>query len=105
GIRVRSPGVAIDTHTTLYDGTALDGPVALRKAIVNHSGAVIENLTEKLMEYAIGRRLEYYDLPVVRGIDREAAKNNNRFSSFVLGIVKSPAFQMSIADAATTEKK
>ncbi len=103
GLRVRSPGVPIDTKTQLYDGTPLDGPVSLRKAILNHSDAVIGNLTEKMMAYAIGRRLEYYDMPVIRAITREAAKNNNRFSSFVMGIVKSNAFQMSKAEAAATD--
>jgi hypothetical protein len=55
------------------------------------------------MAYALGRRLESYDMPLVRAIDREAAKNNNRFSAYVLGIVKSPAFQMRRAEAAATE--
>jgi hypothetical protein len=54
------------------------------------------------MSYAVGRRLEYFDMPVIRGIDRDAAKNNNRFSSLVLGIVKSPAFQMRQAAAPAT---
>ena len=51
------------------------------------------------MAYALGRRIEYYDMPTVRAITRDAAKNNNRFSSLVLGIVKSPAFQMSKAES------
>jgi cytochrome c551/c552 len=103
GVRIRSLGVPIDTKTTLFDGTKLDGPASLRQAIVNHSDAFIENLTEKLTEYALGRRLEYYDMPAIRAITRDAAKNNNRFSSFVMGIVKSAAFQMSTAEPATTD--
>ena len=63
---------------------------------------VILNFTEKLLEYAVGRRVEYYDMPSIRTIARDAAKNNNRFSSLVLGIVKSSAFQMSKAEAPTT---
>jgi hypothetical protein len=102
GTRVRSPGVAIDTKTTMYDGTVLDGPVALRQAIVTHSDAFIHNLTEKLMAYALGRRVEYYDMPAVRSIVRNASKNGNRFSSFILGVVKSSAFQMSKAEAPAT---
>jgi len=104
GLRVRSPGVAIDTNTQLYDGTPLNGPATLREAILKHSDAVIQNLTEKLMAYALGRRIEYYDMPAIRSIGRDAAKNNNRFSALILGIVKSTAFQMQKADMpATTE--
>ncbi len=103
GLRVRSPGIPIDTTTTMYDGTVLKGPGDLRQAIVSRSDAFISNLTEKLMAYALGRRMEYFDMPAIRTITRDAAKNNNRFSSFVLGIVKSPAFQMSKAEAAPTD--
>jgi hypothetical protein len=103
GARIHTKGVPIDTKSKLYDGTPLDGPASLREAIVSHSDAFIQNLTEKLTAYAIGRRIEYYDMPTVRAVTREAAKNNNRFSSLVLGIVKSPAFQMSKAEAATTD--
>jgi hypothetical protein len=103
GFRIHTAGLPIDATTQLYDGTKLDGPASLRQAILNHSDAFIQNFTEKLMAYALGRRLEYYDMPLVRAIDRAAAKNNNRFSAYVLGIVKSPAFQMRRAEAATTE--
>jgi hypothetical protein len=95
GIRVSSPGLPIDTVTKMYDGTPLNGPASLRAGILNHSDAFIENLTSKLLEYAIGRRVEYYDMPLVRSICRDAAKNENRFSSFILGIARSAAFQMS----------
>jgi len=105
GLRVRSPGIPIDTKTQLYDGTALDGPVSLRQAILKHSDAVVQNLTEKLMAYALGRRIEYFDMPSVRAITRDAAKNDNRFSSLVMGIVKSTAFQMSKAETAPTDAK
>ncbi len=105
GLRVRSPGIPIDTKTQLYDGTPLDGPVSLREAILKHSDAVIQNLTEKLMAYALGRRIEYFDMPSIRSVTRDAVKNNNRFSSLVLGIVKSPAFQMSKAEAAPTDAR
>jgi hypothetical protein len=94
GIRIHTAGDLIDPTTKLFDGTVMKGPANLREALVNHSDAFIQNLTEKLMAFAIARRTEYYDMPIIRAIDREAAKNNNRFSSLVLGIVKSPAFQM-----------
>jgi len=101
GERVHSPGIPIDATSKLFDGTPLDGPGSLRQAILKHSDAFIESLTEKLMSYAVGRRMDYYDMPAIRSITRDAERNNNRFSSFVLGIVKSPAFQMSKAETAT----
>src|SRR5262249_534236 len=74
---------------------------SLRQGILNHSDAFIQNLTQKLLEYAIGRRVEYFDMPLVRSITRDAAKKDNRFSALVLGIAKSAAFQMSRAEPAT----
>jgi len=56
------------------------------------------------MAYALGRRIEYYDMPAIRAVTRDAAKNNNKFSSLVLGIVKSQAFQMSKVEAVTTDR-
>jgi uncharacterized protein DUF1592/uncharacterized protein DUF1588/uncharacterized protein DUF1595/uncharacterized protein DUF1585/uncharacterized protein DUF1587 len=94
GLRVRSPGVAIDTKTQLYDGTPLNGPASLNKAILRHSDAVVQNLIEKLMAYALGRQIDYFDMPTVRTIAKDAGKNGNRFSALVLGVVKSSAFQM-----------
>jgi len=106
GIRIHTIGLPIDSKSKLYDGTLLDGPASLRNAILTHSDAFIQNLTEKLMAYAVGRRIAYYDMPTIRTITRDAAKNNNRFSSLVLGIVKSPAFQMSkAAEPVTTAVK
>ena len=100
--RIKDNGVPVDTSGTLYDGTKIDGPQGLRDALLTHSEAVIRNFTDNLMSYALGRRLEYYDQPTIRAIVKKAAANGNRFSSFVLGIVNSPAFQMSTADAVTT---
>ena len=101
GIRVASPGTLIDTTTKMFDGTPLNGPASLRQGILNHSDAFIQNLTQKLLEYAIGRRVEYFDMPLLRSITRDAAKKDNRFSALVLGIAKSAAFQMSKAEPAT----
>ena len=78
----------------LADGTPVDGPVALRKALLKHPEQFVRTMTEKLLTYALGRGLEYYDMPVVRAIARDAATQNYRFSSIVLGIVKSTPFQM-----------
>jgi len=100
--RIKDNGVGIDSNGVMYDGTKLAGPADLRQALLNHSDGVIRNFTDNLMSYAIGRRIEYYDQPSIRAITRKAAQNGNRFSSFVLGIVNSPAFQMSTAEAVTT---
>ena len=96
--RIKDSGVAVDASGELYDGTKLDGPVALRGALLKHGEIVKRTLTENLMAYGLGRRLSHEDMPAVRGIVRDASSTGNRFSSFVLGIVKSPAFQMSRAD-------
>jgi cytochrome c551/c552 len=103
GLRVHTIGVPVDAKTQMFDGTPLDGPASLRQAIVARSDQFVEVLTEKLMAYALGRRIAYFDMPTIRAIDRDAAKNNNRFSALVLGVVKSPAFQMSKANDSTTD--
>jgi mono/diheme cytochrome c family protein len=100
--RIKDNGVAIDSNGVLYDGTKMTGPADLRQALLNHSEGLIRNFTDNLMSYALGRRIEYYDQPSIRAITKKAAQNGNRFSSFVLGIVNSPAFQMSTAEAVTT---
>ena len=100
--RIKDNGVAIDANGVLYDGTKMNGPADLRAALLSHSEALIRNFTDNLMSFALGRRIEYYDQPSVRAIVRKAAQNGNHFSSFVMGIVNSPAFQMSTAEAVTT---
>ena len=72
----------------------MDGPAGLRDGAAEAPGRVPRSFTENLMTYALGRRVEYYDMPTVRAIVRDAAKNNNRISSFMLGVVNSAAFQM-----------
>ncbi|HYT69099.1 MAG TPA: DUF1592 domain-containing protein [Vicinamibacterales bacterium] len=101
--RIRDGSTPIDPSGTLYDGTTLAGPLGLRAAMMKHKETVLRTFTENLMAYGLGRRLEYYDMPVVRHVVRDAGANQNHFSSFVLGIVKSPAFRMSRADATTQE--
>src|SRR5262245_35261968 len=87
-------GTPIDPSAELWDGTKVNGPVELRRALLRYSPAFMRNMTEKMMTYALGRGVEYFDMPVVRSIVRDAEKNNNKFSSIVLGIVKSPPFLM-----------
>ena len=85
----------IDPSGVLPDGTPFEGPVGLRDILVNKRRDVfVENFTERLLTYALGRGTEEYDLPVVRKIAREAAVKNHRWSAIILGIVKSKPFQM-----------
>ena len=76
------------------DGTAVGSPADLRKALMRRPEIFAQTMTEKLMTYALGRSVEYYDMPAIRAIVRGAARDNYRFSSIVMGIVRSPAFQM-----------
>jgi hypothetical protein len=92
--RTRDGNAPIDATSQLFDGTPLDGPVSLRKALLARPDVFVRTATEKLMTYGTGRALKYYDMPVVRQVVRDAAKNDYRFSSLVLGIVKSDPFQM-----------
>jgi mono/diheme cytochrome c family protein len=87
-------GTPIDPSAELWDGTKVNGVVELRQALLRYSPAFVRNITEKMMTYALGRGVEYFDMPVVRSIVREADKNQDRFSAIVLGIVKSAPFQM-----------
>jgi uncharacterized protein DUF1592/uncharacterized protein DUF1588/uncharacterized protein DUF1585/uncharacterized protein DUF1587/uncharacterized protein DUF1595/cytochrome c len=91
--RTSEGGTPIDATSQLVDGTPLDGPASLRRALLARSDVFVRTMTSKLLTYATGRALRYYDMPAVRAIANEAAKNNNRFSSLVLGIVKSDPFQ------------
>ena len=84
----------IDATGELPDGTQFNGASGLRDALVSNPGRFVGTLTEKLMTYGLGRGLEHYDAPTVRRIVRDAAQENYRFSSIILGIVKSPPFRM-----------
>jgi hypothetical protein len=87
-------GTPIDASSRLVDGTPIGGPVDLRKAILRRPEQFVQTMTEKLMTYALGRSVEYYDMPAVRKIVRDAAAENYRFSAIVKGIVRSQPFQM-----------
>jgi hypothetical protein len=93
--RIKDNEVAVDPVGTLYDGTALDGPVALRRALKSHQDAILLSFTEALMTYATGRRVEAFDMPAIRRIIRDAAARNYSVAAFVQGVVASQAFQMS----------
>jgi mono/diheme cytochrome c family protein len=92
-------GTPIDASVTLFDGQHADGPAGLRQALLRYSPQFARMFTEKMMTYALGRGVEYTDMPVLRSIVRDAARDNNRFSAIVLGIVKSPQFQMRVKSA------
>jgi hypothetical protein len=100
--RIKDAGAAVDPSSTLYDGTPIASPADLRQSILRYSDAFVANLTANLMTYAIGRRMEHYDMPAVRAVMRDASRQGNRFSAVVLGIVKSVPFTMNRADAAAT---
>jgi hypothetical protein len=85
----------VDASAVLPDGTKIEGPDGLRNAILARSDRFVSTLTEKLLTYALGRRLEYYDAPAVRAIVRDAARDDYRFSTgLVLGVARSMPFQM-----------
>jgi hypothetical protein len=90
----RWAGTPIDAAGRLVDGTPVGGPADLRNALLRRPDQFVQTVTEKLMTYGLGRRVEYYDMPAVRKIVRDAARDNYRFSSIVMGIVKSAPFQM-----------
>jgi hypothetical protein len=97
--RDQDEGSPIDASGELVDGTPIDGPSGLRAALEGYSHQFVQNMTERLLTYAMGRGLEYYDMPVVRAIAREAAADDYRFSSLVLGVVQSAGFQMKTLEA------
>ncbi len=92
--RTSDGGVAVDASGQLVDGTQLDGAASLRRALLGRSDVFVRTMTEKLMTYGTGRALKYTDMPAVRAIVRDAARNDNKFSSLILGIVKSETFQV-----------
>jgi hypothetical protein len=94
--RTQDNGIPIEASGQLVDGTTMSGPAGLRDALVRYSPQFARNVTENLMTYALGRGVEYYDMPLVRSIVRDVARDNYRFSSIVLGIVRSAPFQMNM---------
>jgi hypothetical protein len=100
--RIKDLGVPVDPTGVMYDGTPISGPADLREALLKHQDAILLSFTESLLTYALGRQVEYYDMPTVRAIVREASANGNRFSSFIAGVVNSSAFRMARATAVET---
>jgi len=90
--RIRDGGNMVDPESELYDGTPLASPEDLRNALLSRPEVFYRVFTENLMAYALGRRLEYYDMPTVRAIVKEAGEDGFKLSAFILGVVKSAAF-------------
>jgi hypothetical protein len=98
--RIKDNEVAVDPVGVLYDGTRVEGPASLRDALIRHKDAVVLSFTENLMTYALGRRVETFDMPAIRTIVKDAARNGYKLSAFINGVVRSAAFQMGRAPAA-----
>jgi hypothetical protein len=98
--RTKDQSGPIDASGQLADGTKVEGPVTLRQALMKHPEQFAGTITEKMMTYALGRGLEYYDMPVVRGIVHDAARNDYKLSSIIMDIVKSTPFQTRKSQAA-----
>jgi hypothetical protein len=95
-LRTHDAGHPIDAATTMFDRAKVDGPIELRDWLAGSYGDhFVTVTTEKLMTYALGRAVEYRDMPLVRAIAREARTHDGRFSEIVLGIVRSDPFRMS----------
>ena len=92
--RTTDAGTPINASGVLLDGTKVDGPAALRRALVAQKEQFVRTVTDKLLTYAIGRGLEHYDAPAIRGIVRAAAADDYRWSSTILALVKSAPFRM-----------
>jgi hypothetical protein len=95
--RLRQQGESnepLDVSGALPDGTRFEGVAGLRQALLSHSGEFVTTLTEKLLTYALGRGVEYYDAPAIRRITHDAERDGYRLSALILGIVRSAPFQM-----------
>jgi hypothetical protein len=92
--RTHDDGVSIDATGTLPDGTKFNGAKELQQAVLKRPELFVDTMAEKLLIYALGRGLEYFDLPAVRRIVREASHDEYRFASLIIGVVKSTPFQM-----------
>jgi len=94
--RDQQAGQTINTVDMITDGSVVDGPSGLRGALGRYTPQFVRTVTEKLMTYALGRGVEYYDMPVVRSIVRQAEANDYRFSDIIMGIVNSDPFLMNM---------
>jgi hypothetical protein len=91
--RTSDEGTAVDASAQLFDNTMVDGPVALRQWVTRYSNQFVRVSIEKLLTYALGRGLDYQDMPLVRSVARDVGQRENRFSALVLAVVRSAPFQ------------
>ena len=98
--RTVADGEKVDVSASLPDGTTFEGVAGLRNLLLNHKNDYVRTLTEKLLAYSIGRGIEYHDFPAIRKIARESAPGDYRWSSVVLGIVRSTPFSMGVVKEA-----
>ena len=98
--RVRDNGMPIDSRGDLWDGTKVENATDLRNALVKHRESLLRTFTKNLMAYGLGRRVEYFDMSAVRAVVRQAGTRDHRMSSYVLGVVNSPAFRMQRVESA-----
>jgi hypothetical protein len=94
--RTDEDGTPVDASAKTFDGTAIDGPAGLRTWLLEYSDQFVEVVAEKLVTYALGRGVEYQDMPLVRSISHDARRGGNHFSALVLGVVNSKPFQMNM---------
>jgi hypothetical protein len=94
--RTKDSGLPIDASGMLPDGTKVNGPASMISALAAHPEQFVRTMTAMMLTYALGRGLDYYDMPVVRSVAHDAAKGDYRFSELVLGIVNSAPFQMKV---------
>ncbi len=102
--RIKDQGVPVDAASDFYDGTPISTPSDLRAALLKRPEPLVRTFTENLMAYALGRRLEYYDMPAVRRIARMAAEEDYRVSAFIVGVATSDAFLMKAAPVMVDEE-
>jgi hypothetical protein len=100
--RAKDSDQAVDATGELFDGSPVDGAAGLRKVLLDREDTVLRTFTEYLMTYALGRRLEAFDMPTVRAIVRDAAAQDYRMSAFIMGIIASPAFQQRASEDTDT---
>jgi hypothetical protein len=100
--RSHEEGTPVDASGQLFDNTKVDGPIELRAWLNGYSQQFVRVGVEKMLTYALGRGLEYQDMPLVRAIARDAARENHRFSALVMAIVTSPPFRMNTKVAPAT---
>jgi cytochrome c553 len=103
--RIKDRGVPVNVAGELYDGTPINGVGDLRTALVARADVVITHFTETLMAYALGRRVEYYDMPAIRKIVTDAKARDYRLTSLILGVTKSAPFRSALAETTTDASK